>query len=83
MPVNSANRTNMVVSKLNCKFRLTRRARRTVVCVSCRGGVRYFFVLAEKKAFDDKASNRTQAFFSRFLFTVVVIDRLIKNGLIF
>lgn len=83
MQVNSGNRINMAVAKLSCKFRLVRRARRKVVCVSCRGGVRYFFVLAEKKAINGRISNRTQAFFSRFLFTVVVIDRLIKNGLIF
>lgn len=83
MLVNNVNSARMVGSKLSCKFRLVRRARRKVVCVSCRGGARYFFVLVEKKALNGRIANRTQAFFSRFLSTIVIIDRLIKNGLIF
>lgn len=83
MLVNNVNYISMAGSNLSCKFRLVRRARRKVVCVSCRGGARYFFVLAEKKVINGRVANRTQAFFSRFLFTIVIIDRLIKNGLIF
>lgn len=68
---------------LNLKFLINLKLCRVVVSVGkFRKKLTYSFYLPRGAKRTSFSGNKTYSFFSRFRFTVAIVDRLVKNGLI-